>query len=92
MMLVAMAAKCLAGLAAGLRKKFGTYAGLVSALHDLNCHKPFHDSFSPEVFRVNRQQFHWMICSSESFEGGANHLGEVQGEETSGGSGLAGGH
>ncbi|XP_016324605.1 cytoskeleton-associated protein 5-like isoform X2 [Sinocyclocheilus anshuiensis] len=28
-MLVAMAAKCLAGLAAGLRKKFGTYAGLV---------------------------------------------------------------
>lgn len=27
-----------------------------------------------------------------SFEGGANHLGEVQGEETSGGSGLAGGH
>lgn len=30
-MLVAMAAKCLAGLAAGLRKKFGTYAGHVSA-------------------------------------------------------------
>ncbi|XP_056106842.1 cytoskeleton-associated protein 5 isoform X3 [Rhinichthys klamathensis goyatoka] len=28
-MLVAMAAKCLAALAAGLRKKFGTYAGLV---------------------------------------------------------------
>lgn len=28
-MLVAMAAKCLAGLAAGLRKKFGTYAGHV---------------------------------------------------------------
>ncbi|XP_067291850.1 cytoskeleton-associated protein 5 isoform X4 [Pseudorasbora parva] len=28
-MLVAMAAKCLAGLATGLRKKFGTYAGLV---------------------------------------------------------------
>lgn len=44
-MLVAMAAKCLAALAAGLRKKFGTYAGLVSALHDLNCHKPCHDSF-----------------------------------------------
>lgn len=29
-MLVSMAAKCLAGLASGLRKKFGTYAGLVS--------------------------------------------------------------
>ncbi|XP_061077698.1 cytoskeleton-associated protein 5-like isoform X3 [Conger conger] len=28
-MLVTLAAKCLAGLAAGLRKKFGTYAGLV---------------------------------------------------------------
>uniref|UniRef100_A0A3P8X5N1 Cytoskeleton associated protein 5 n=1 Tax=Cynoglossus semilaevis TaxID=244447 RepID=A0A3P8X5N1_CYNSE len=28
-MLVSMAAKCLAGLASGLRKKFGTYAGLV---------------------------------------------------------------
>ncbi|XP_009296177.1 cytoskeleton-associated protein 5 isoform X3 [Danio rerio] len=28
-MLVSMAAKCLAGLATGLRKKFGTYAGLV---------------------------------------------------------------
>lgn len=29
-MLVSMAAKCLAGLATGLRKKFGTYAGQVS--------------------------------------------------------------
>lgn len=29
-MLVTLAAKCLAGLAAGLRKKFGTYAGHVS--------------------------------------------------------------
>lgn len=29
-MLVALAAKCLAGLAAGLRKKFGQYAGHVS--------------------------------------------------------------
>lgn len=29
-MLVSMAAKCLAGLASGLRKKFGTYAGHVS--------------------------------------------------------------
>lgn len=29
-MLVSVAAKCLAGLAAGLRKKFGTYAGQVS--------------------------------------------------------------
>lgn len=28
-MLVTVAAKCLAGLAAGLRKKFGTYAGQV---------------------------------------------------------------
>lgn len=30
-MLVSMAAKCLAGLASGLRKKFGTYAGQVSS-------------------------------------------------------------
>lgn len=30
-MLVSLAAKCLAGLAAGLRKKFGTYAGQVSS-------------------------------------------------------------
>lgn len=54
-MLVAMAAKCLAGLAAGLRKKFGTYAGLVSALHDLIYHKSFHNSFFffPEVCLVN---------------------------------------
>lgn len=29
-MLVALAAKCLAGLATGLRKKFGQYAGHVS--------------------------------------------------------------
>lgn len=29
-MLVSVAAKCLAGLASGLRKKFGTYAGQVS--------------------------------------------------------------
>lgn len=29
-MLVTVAAKCLAGLAAGLRKKFGSYAGQVS--------------------------------------------------------------
>ena len=29
-MLVSVAAKCLAGLATGLRKKFGTYAGQVS--------------------------------------------------------------
>lgn len=29
-MLVSMAAKCLAGLASGLRKKFGTYAGQVN--------------------------------------------------------------
>lgn len=29
-MLVSLAAKCLAGLASGLRKKFGTYAGQVS--------------------------------------------------------------
>ena len=29
-MLVTLAATCLAGLAAGLRKKFGTYAGIVS--------------------------------------------------------------
>lgn len=31
-MLVTLAAKCVAGLAAGLRKKFGTYAGHVSYL------------------------------------------------------------
>lgn len=30
-MLVALAAKCLAGLATGLRKKFGQYAGHVSS-------------------------------------------------------------
>lgn len=34
-MLVSMAAKCLAGLASGLRKKFGTYAGLVSFKEEL---------------------------------------------------------
>lgn len=31
-MLVALAAKCLAGLATGLRKKFGQYAGHVSIM------------------------------------------------------------
>lgn len=32
-MLVSVAAKCLAGLASGLRKKFGTYAGQVSEMN-----------------------------------------------------------
>jgi len=35
-MLVTLAAKCLAGLATGLRKKFGTYATLVSVINDVN--------------------------------------------------------
>lgn len=96
-MLVAMAAKCLAALAAGLRKKFGTYAGLVSALHEIVTNPVticFAVSFV-EAFSVYGLQFHWMIYiffSSQSFQGGANYLGEVQGEETSGGPGLAGGH
>lgn len=35
-MLVTLAAKCLTGLATGLRKKFGTYATLVSVINDVN--------------------------------------------------------
>lgn len=34
-MLVSVAAKCLAGLATGLRKKFGTYAGQVSEMNPI---------------------------------------------------------
>lgn len=42
-MLVTVAAKCLAGLAAGLRKKFGSYAGQVSPRNDscLTIRTPF---------------------------------------------------
>lgn len=36
-MLVSVAAKCLAGLANGLRKKFGTYAGQVSTTCGEEC-------------------------------------------------------
>lgn len=62
-MLVAMAAKCLAALAEGLRKKFGTYAGLVSALHEIVTNPVticFAVSFV-EAFSVYGLQFHWMI-------------------------------
>lgn len=48
-MLVSVAAKCLAGLASGLRKKFGTYAGQVSKacgeellVSELLCFNPGH--------------------------------------------------
>lgn len=40
-MLVSLAAKCLAGLATGLRKKFGTYAGQVSKRQPLYYEMPF---------------------------------------------------
>lgn len=74
-MLVTLAAKCVAGLAAGLRKKFASYAGHVSP-------------------RVQSEEtinyllvFVFIVCVCVV---GANHFGEVQGEEGSGGSGAAG--
>lgn len=75
-MLVTVAAKCLAGLAAGLRKKFGTYAGQVS------------QRSHPHIQNA--------LCPSELANvvsvGGSHHLGEVQGEETSGCPGSPGSH
>lgn len=83
-MLVALAAKCLTGLALGLRKKFGTYAGHVSF-----------SVFPPDLkskFMVLLLIHLIDMLSPGFFEGGANHFREVQRKETSSGSGLTGGH
>lgn len=110
-MLVSMAAKCLAGLASGLRKKFGTYAGHVS---EKNIISPVF------VGLLSFKWYHWLYCSdlnpidvgtirrraapgsaltqmndyfmSRMCLGGSNYSGEVQGEETSGCPGPAGGY
>lgn len=63
-MLVSLAAKCLSGLASGLRKKFGTYAGHVSSL--MSC-----QSLNDTVVTVTELMF------SSSLQGGANYFGEI---------------
>lgn len=88
-MLVALAAKCVTGLAVGLRKKFGTYAGQVSfCLFPLS---RFRSKYILLLLLPVVDVLNGML-SPGSFEGGANHFREVQREEAHSGSGLTGGH
>lgn len=76
-MLVTLAAKCVAGLAAGLRKKFGPNAGHVG-------------SSTPDtswLLLSTKRLVYYILCVCVV---GVNHFGEVQGKESSSGSGAAG--